>query len=112
MDCHGAVASTALGDEGMVAAVLADRDAAPIAPGLRATLAFLEKMTLRPEELGAADAEAVRAAGVSDAALDDAIAVCAAFNMINRMADALGFRLHDPASYRKMGAGLLKRGYK
>lgn len=99
-------------DGGIVAAVLADRDRAPIEEGLRATLAFLEKMTLTPETLGPDDATRVRAAGVSDAALDDAIAVCAAFNMINRMADALGWRLHDAASYKKMGAGLLKRGYK
>src|SRR5438034_1794236 len=43
----------------------------------RATLAFLEKLTLRPETLTAADAGAVRDAGVSEEALVDAIHICA-----------------------------------
>lgn len=95
-----------------MAAVLADRETAPISAGLRATLGYLEVMTLRPATLGPDDVARVRAAGVSDAALEDAIAVCAAFNVITRIADALGFRLHDEPSYRKMGATLLARGYR
>ena len=54
-------------------------------------LGFLEKLTLRPEELGPEDADAVRAAGVSDEAMVDAIHVAALFNMIVRMADSLGW---------------------
>ena len=60
---HGAVASYALGEE-MWDAVVADWRSAPLRPELDATLVFLEKMTLRPEELGPADAEAARAGGV------------------------------------------------
>jgi hypothetical protein len=56
-------------------------------------LGFLEQLTLRPDELGHADAEAVRAAGVSDDALVDAIHVGALFNMIVRVADSLGFEV-------------------
>jgi hypothetical protein len=48
-------------------------------------------MTLRPEELTAEHAEEVRAAGVSDSALRDAILVCSLFNMIVRLADSLGW---------------------
>ena len=33
---------------------------------MAATLVFLEKLTLRPDEIEPADAEAVRAAGVSE----------------------------------------------
>jgi hypothetical protein len=58
---------------------------------VRAALGFLEKLTLHPQELTAADADAVREAGVSDAALVDAIHVGAFFNMIVRIADSLGF---------------------
>ena len=64
-------------------------------------LGFLEKLTLRPEELGPADADAVRAAGVSDEAMVDAIHVAALFNMIVRLADSLGWDVPDvgdPAS--------------
>jgi alkylhydroperoxidase family enzyme len=56
---------------------------------LRATLGFLEKLTLRPEAVTTRDAEAVLAAGVSADALVDAIHVAALFNMIVRLADAL-----------------------
>ena len=53
-------------------------------------LGFLEKLTLRPEELGPTDADAVRATGVSDEAMVDAIHVAALFNMIVRLADSRG----------------------
>jgi alkylhydroperoxidase family enzyme len=66
-------------------AVAADWRTAPLRPELAATLVFLEKLTLRPDELEQADADAVRAAGVSDQALRDAITVCALFNMIVRL---------------------------
>jgi hypothetical protein len=56
-----------------------------------ATLVFLEKLTLRPEELSPEDADEVRAAGVSDQALRDAATVCSLFSMIVRLADALGW---------------------
>jgi alkylhydroperoxidase family enzyme len=46
-------------------AVVADWRTAPLRPELAATLVFLEKLTLRPDELLPADADAVRAAGVS-----------------------------------------------
>jgi alkylhydroperoxidase family enzyme len=73
-----------------VQAVLADHLTAPIGDGLRATLTFLQTMTLRPAELGSADAAAVRAAGVPQEALRDAIYVAWAFNLISRVADTIG----------------------
>ena len=60
---------------------------------MRAALGFLETMTSRPGELGPAAADAVRAAGVSDDALVDAIHVGALFNMIVRLADSLEFEV-------------------
>ena len=60
---------------------------------LRATLGFLEQLTLRPEELTAADAEAVLAAGVSKEALIDAIHVAALFAMIVRLADSFDWHV-------------------
>jgi hypothetical protein len=55
---------------------------------LRATLGFLEKLTLRPDELRAQDPEDVLAAGVREDALIDAIHVAALFTMIVRLADS------------------------
>jgi hypothetical protein len=64
---------------------------APLRPELKATLVFLEKLTVRPDELTPADADAVRAAGVSDQALRDAATVCSLFSMIVRLADSIGW---------------------
>jgi alkylhydroperoxidase family enzyme len=58
---------------------------------VRATLAFIEILTQRPDELTNADAEAAYAAGVSREGLRDAATVCALFNMITRLADSLGW---------------------
>jgi hypothetical protein len=42
-----------------------DWRSAPLRPELMETLVFLEKLTLRPDELTPADADEVRSAGVS-----------------------------------------------
>jgi alkylhydroperoxidase family enzyme len=83
---------------------------APVAQQLQATLGLLEKLTLTPEAFGPQDVEAVRVAGVSEAATRDAIYICAAFNLIDRVADALGFEV--PMSFTRGAASQLKRGYK
>ena len=74
-------------------------------------LGFLEKLTLTPEEIGAADAEAVRAAGVSDQALRDAITVCALFNMIVRLADSLGWDVPSAERLAQRAPAMLEGGY-
>jgi alkylhydroperoxidase family enzyme len=78
---------------------------------LRAMLGYLEKLTLRPEELGTADADAVRAAGVSEAAMVDAIHVAALFNMITRLADSLGWDVPEWESFVSRAESMLATGY-
>jgi uncharacterized peroxidase-related enzyme len=94
-----------------VEAVLADWRTAPIDPKLRATLGFLEKLTLTPAAVGPADLTPLRAAGVSDNAIEDAIQVCALFSIFNRLADSFSFHLPGPDDYAALGGFLLKRGY-
>ena len=95
----------------MTKAVYRDWRTAPVDSKLRATLGFLEKLTLRPHELTGADADAVRAAGVSDEALVGAIHVGALFNMIVRMADSLGFDVPPPESFAARADAMLSGGY-
>ena len=83
----------------------------PIAESLKATLGFLEILTLRPTELTADDARAVLHAGVSTDALVDAIAVCALFSAITRYADALDFAVPTTNEFDRAASMLLKRGY-
>ncbi len=92
-------------------AVYRDWRTAPVGEKVRATLGFLETLTLRPDELGTADADAVRAAGVSDQALIDAIHVAALFNMIVRMADSLGFEVPSPDALLARAEWRLNNGY-
>jgi len=91
--------------------VIEDWRSAPVDPPLRAMLGFLEKLTLTPSALTAADADAVRAAGVSDRAIEDAIHVCASFVLINKLADAFGWAPLDDAVYDRRGEIALERGY-
>ena len=93
-------------------AVEADWQTAPISEPLRAMLGFIEKLTLRPEELGAADGDAVRAAGVSDEAIVDAIHVAALFNMIVRLADSLGWDVPSFDSFLARADRMLATGYR
>ena len=110
MGSHGAVASYALGEE-VWDAVVEDWRTAPLSPELAATLAFLEKLTLRPDELEAADADAVYAAGVSEQALRDAAAVCGMFNMIVRLADSFGWDVPTWERLQQRAPAMLEGGY-
>lgn len=109
---HRAVAVHGGVEASVMEACLADYRTAPIGEPLRATLAFLETMTLRPQELSAADATTARSAGVSQARLVDAAAVAAIFNMITRYADALDFAIPTDVEFNKAARMLLNRGYR
>jgi alkylhydroperoxidase family enzyme len=91
--------------------VLADWRTAPVPEGLRATLGFLAKLTLEPDSVGPDDVAAVRRAGVSDEALIDAVSVCALFNTIDRVADALSFRVPPLEESERIAPGFFARGY-
>jgi alkylhydroperoxidase family enzyme len=110
MGSHGAVASYALGEE-VWQAVVDDWRTAQLGPQLSATLVFLEKLTLRPDELERADADAVYAAGVSQQALRDAAAVCGMFNMIVRLADSFGWDVPTWDRLEQRAPAMLEGGY-
>lgn len=108
---HTATASQAYQDDARVAAVLADLDSAPIEEPLRATLRMLGRLTAQ----GAVSAEDMRVvlhAGVSPDQVRDALAVGAAFNVTNRLADAFGFQVLSPEGFSSGAKYLLKRGYR
>jgi alkylhydroperoxidase family enzyme len=111
--CRGAHRAVAVKQlpAAVVDSTLAAYQTAPIPGGLQATLAFLEKMTLRPNHLTPEDARAVLRAGVTAEALTDAIAVASLFNIITRYADALDFAIPTANEFDRAGNILLKRGY-
>jgi uncharacterized peroxidase-related enzyme len=76
--------------DAFVAAVKADWRKAPLAPLDRALCEYAERLTREPARVGRAEVDALRAAGLDDRAIHDAVQVIAYFNYINRVADALG----------------------
>lgn len=92
---HGAVAALYLGRE-TVRAVLADYLTAPIVEPLRATLIFLEKLTLLPAEVGPEDILRLREAGVSDQGIREALLVSFLTAIMNRLAAAFDFEPPPP----------------
>jgi uncharacterized peroxidase-related enzyme len=115
LESHRAVAEEAVkgtAAEGAVAEVLADRTKGAWRAELKAALPLVEKLTRAPHEVTAADVDAVRAAGVPDDAIEEVMHVVSVFNMINRVADSLGFAIPPPAAMQKGGKRLLTHGYK
>ncbi|TDC57559.1 alkylhydroperoxidase AhpD family core domain-containing protein [Actinomadura sp. KC345] len=108
---HTATARQAYRDGPRVAAVLDDLESAPVGDPLRATLRMLGKLT-REGTASAGDMREVLAAGASPEQVRDALAVCAAFNVTNRLADAFGFELPSPEGFEAGAEHLIKRGYR
>lgn len=111
--CQGShtAAAAALGaDAAAIDAALDDIDSAPVEDSFKALLRYLKKLTENPSRVASSDADAVRAAGWSDQALHDAIAVCALHNFFNRWVDGTGVDASDDY-LRDRGVFLAQWGY-
>lgn len=78
---------------------------------MRATLGLLEKLTLLPGEVAGADLAELRAEGLSDRAILDAAYVCVGFNIITRIANALGFKVPPEEVFSRASRYLTVFGY-
>jgi uncharacterized peroxidase-related enzyme len=108
---HTAVSARAYHDEAKVSTALSDLETAVIDEPLRATLRMLRKLT-REHAVDVDDMRAVLAAGVSREQITDALAVCFAFNTMNRLADAFAFFVPGPKAFEAGAKFLLARGYR
>ena len=79
---------------------------------MQSTLGLIEKLTLVPDQFGSEDIAALRAEGVADQAIADAIYICVGFNIVNRIADALGVRIPSPKVFVRGVKFSLTIGYK
>ena len=82
--------SLGAGTDAFLAAIKGDWREAALSPVDRALCEYAEKVTRTPGALGREDVERLRAAGLDDRAIHDAVQVIAYFNYIHRVADALG----------------------
>ena len=72
---------------------------------------MVEKVVTAPGELTAADVEEVRAAGVSDEAIEDAVHMAALFVIFNKLADSLDWAMLSAGVWDKRAEIALERGY-
>ncbi len=72
---------------------MTDHTSADIDDVDRALCDFALKLTQTPAEMTEGDIAQLRAAGLDDVAINDAVQVIAYFNYINRVADSLGVDL-------------------
>lgn len=92
-------------------AVTDDWRAAPISDRLKAMLGLLEKVTLTPALITPSDVEPLLAAGISKPAIEDALLICACFNIIARIADALNVAIPPSSGFLSTAEYLLEHGY-
>lgn len=76
-------------------AVKRDWRSAPLSPRERALCALAEKMTGQVAAMQEADLAPLRAAGLDDRGILDAVQVIAYFNYINRVVETLGVEPED-----------------
>jgi uncharacterized peroxidase-related enzyme len=109
VDVHSTIAGRLVGHK-VVDALLADLDDAPVSDKAKCMLRFLEKLTLDPERVCPEDVEPLRAAGIRDEAIVDAIYVCMIFCLFNRLVDAFGC---SPLTAKQLDASatMLLKGY-
>lgn len=91
--------------------MLADLESAPIDDKLRATLRLLRKVT-KESAVTPDDMRTVLATGVTKSQIEDALAVCFSFNVIDRLADTFEFFVGPRAHFDAGAKHLLTRGYK
>ena len=78
---------------------------------MRAALPLIRVLTLDPDGFGPAQIDAARRAGLSDEDILDVVHICVAFNVIDRVADAMAFAV-PPDDHMRAGAALVRRvGY-
>jgi uncharacterized peroxidase-related enzyme len=98
-------------ERGLIEKMLENPDAAPVDPRLKTLLDFVRKLMLTPGEIIEADVAAVLAAGWSEHALHDAVAVTGRAAFMQRLVGAYGFIPMTREAAAKKANDRLQHGY-
>jgi uncharacterized peroxidase-related enzyme len=90
--------------------MLFDLDQQGIDPKMKPLLEYVRRLTLSPQQLVQADADAVFAAGWSERALHDAILTTCLFSFMNRLLQGHGCK-GNPEIFKTRGKALREEGY-
>lgn len=93
MHHHGESLRALTHDEALLDALEKDPATAPRNERQRALVTYAVQLTRTPHSITGQNIDALRQAGLSDAAIHDAAAITAYFNFVNRMANGLGVEL-------------------
>ena len=107
---HTQVATLAIGKDVVTTVLRGERDE-NFSEKAFSMLPFLEKLALDPDAISETDLEGPRAAGVSDAAIEDAVHVCAIFSVMNRIVFAMGCRVMEGKQLEAAAKLLFTKGY-
>ncbi len=95
MEAHADDLRDEVDDPDFVRRFKADWRSAPLSTLEIDLLEFAEKLTRAPASITRNDVDRLRADGLTDDAISDAVQVTAYFNYINRVADGLGVDLEE-----------------
>jgi uncharacterized peroxidase-related enzyme len=103
-------------DEGLLDAMVADLESAPVDDRMKALLRYLDLFRTLPAQARQADLDAVLAQGWSESAVVEAVEVMANFHMMNRIIEATGITFDyaaDDSTHpaRKLGADVRRHSY-
>ena len=107
---HSAAAAELGVDPDLFDELFDDLETAPVDDAVKPILRLVRKLTRQPSHVVQADVDAVFEAGWDEKAYRDAVAICAYFNYMNRIAD--GFGIEDiPDRRAAIGRGNARFGY-
>jgi len=99
-------------DPEVVEAVLTDWKSAPVDGRLKAALAFLERVTLQPDQVSdPALVKVMLNEGIPEEGIRELLYVGFLFNVLDRLADAWDFDLPTGKSARRIGFLAYRLGY-
>lgn len=98
-------------EKDLVEKLLADFDGTPLEPKLKTLLALVRKLAAEPQAVAQADVDAVLAAGWSEHALHDAVAVAARAAFMHRLIAAYGFIPITRADAQRKAQRRIEKGY-
>ena len=75
-------------------------------------LGFIVKLTDEPERVGPYDLGSLQKLGMTESAIVDATYICVGFNIINRIADAMDFKLPPEGVFASGAWSMRKFGYR
>jgi uncharacterized peroxidase-related enzyme len=110
---HAAIAACQLHDgDAVVAAVVRDRESAPVSAKMKALLALAARVQQSGRSVRAEDIARAREQGATDVEIHDTVLIAAAFCMFNRYVDGLDAPTPtDPTSYRARAQMVADHGY-